>query len=72
MVYHDTMGNLSAIKDSLNNTINYTYDSEGSRLKEEIKDSLGTLQKTLSYQYDALNRLSKIVNPDNSFTPVWL
>ena len=37
---YDTMGNLSAIKDSLNNTINYTYDSEGSRLMEEIKDSL--------------------------------
>jgi YD repeat-containing protein len=36
---HDTMGNLSAIKDSLNNTINYTYDSEGNRLTETINDA---------------------------------
>jgi RHS repeat-associated protein len=65
---YDTMGNLSAIKDSLNNTINYTYDSEGNRLTEQINDSAGALQKTLSYQYDALNRLAKTVNPDSTYT----
>ncbi len=65
---YDSMGNLSTIKDNLNNTINYTYDSEGNKLTEQIKDSNNTLQKTLSYQYDALNRLYKIVNPDSSYT----
>lgn len=48
--------------------IDYTYDSEGNKLTEQIKDSGGSLQKTLSYQYDALNRLSKVVNPDSSYT----
>ena len=44
---YDSFGNLTTIKDSQNNSINYAYDSEGNRLKEEIKDTLGTLQKTL-------------------------
>lgn len=65
---YDAMGNLSAIKDSLNNTINYTYDSEGNKLTEQIKDSAGGLQKTLSYQYDALNRLAKTINPDSAYS----
>ena len=65
---YDSMGKLSSIKDSLNNTINYTYDSEGNKLTEQIKDSGGSLQKTLSYQYDALNRLTKTINPDNAFS----
>ena len=65
---YDTMGNVSAIKDNANNTINYTYDSEGNKLTEQIKDSAGTLQKSLGYEYDALNRLAKIKNPDQTYT----
>ncbi len=65
---YDTMGNLTTIKDGANNTINYTYDSEGNRLTEEIRDSAGSLQKTLSYQYDALNRVKQVRNPDNTYT----
>jgi RHS repeat-associated protein len=65
---YDTLSNLSSIKDNTNNTINYTYDSEGNKLTEQIKDSSGTLQKSLSYSYDALNRLSKITNPDSTYT----
>jgi len=64
---YNAMGQLSAIKDSQNNSINYTYDSEGNKLAEEIKDSSGTLQKTLSYQYDELNRLKTITNPDGGY-----
>jgi RHS repeat-associated protein len=65
---YDVMGNLSSVKDNANNTINYTYDSEGNKLAEQIKDSTGTLQKSLSYSYDALNQLSKITNPDSTYT----
>ena len=53
------MGNLTRISDSQGNSINYTYDSEGNKLTEEIKDAGGSLQKSLSYSYDALNRLSR-------------
>ncbi len=66
--YDDGMGNLTSISDDANNSINYTYDSEGNKLTEQIKDSGGNLQKSLSYSYDALNRLSKITNPDTNYT----
>ncbi|MCK9420712.1 MAG: RHS domain-containing protein [Nitrospirae bacterium] len=64
---YDDMGNLRFIKDSLGNGngIYYTYDSEGNKLTELINDASN---KFLSYQYDALNRLSLIVNPDSSYT----
>ncbi len=65
---YDSYGNTSRITDNAGNSINYHYDSKGNKLKEEIKDITGTLKKTLSYQYDALNRLTKIINPDNSFS----
>jgi len=65
---YDANGELSKITDSLGNSVNYSYDSDGNRLKEEIKDTQGTLKKTLSFQYDALNRLVKAVNPDSTFT----
>jgi len=65
---YDANGELSKITDSLGNSVNYSYDSDGNRLKEEIKDTQGTLRKTLSFQYDALSRLVKTVNPDSTFT----
>lgn len=67
---YDTMGNLKSISDSQTNgnSINYTYDSEGNKLTEEIRDSNNVLQKSLSYSYDELNRLAKIMNSDYSFT----
>ena len=66
--YDDGMGNLTSISDSLGNSINYTYDSEGNKLTEQIKDSSGSLQKSLSFSYDALNRLQRITNPDSNYT----
>jgi len=65
---YDTSGNLITIKDSLNNSINYTYDSEGNKLTEVIRDAGGALQKSLSYQYDVMNRLVKTLNPDSTYT----
>ncbi len=65
---YDSSGNLVKISDNAGNSINYSYDSEGNRLKEEIRDTSGLLQKTLDYQYDALNRVEQIRNPNNSYT----
>lgn len=64
---YDSLGNIALIADSLNNSINYTYDSKGNKLTEQIKDSGGSLQKSLSYSYDDLNRLSRVTNPDSSY-----
>lgn len=61
---YDTAGNLTKVTDNDGNSINYTYDNRGNKTKEEIFDVSGTLQKTVSMQYDLLNRLVKTINPD--------
>lgn len=66
--YYDVNGKLNKITDNQNNSINYAYDSEGNKLKEEIKDPTGILQKTVSYSYDAQNRLKRITSPDSTYT----
>ncbi len=65
---YDTNGNLTQIKDNDGNSINYNYDKYGNKTGESIKDASGTLQKTLGYQYDLLNRQTRIVNPDAMYT----
>ena len=54
---YDSQDRLTTITDGLGNTINYTYDSGGNKLKEEIKDPQGILKKTVAFQYDVLGRL---------------
>jgi len=65
---YDADGNLVKISDNAGNSVNFTYDSEGNRITEDIRDASGVLQKTLSYQYDALNRLTYVKNPDATYT----
>lgn len=62
---YDSLDRLVQIEDALGNTIDYHYDSAGNRTEEEIKDNTGALQKTLSFQYDALNR------PASGLTAGW-
>ena len=64
---YDGFGRLNIIRDSLGNSVNYTYDSAGNRLSEEIRDPQDSLQKSLSYQYDSLGRLFRVVYPDSSY-----
>jgi RHS repeat-associated protein len=59
---------LTEIKDSLDNKIQYQYDVEGNRIREETKDPQGTLKKYLDFTYDAYNNLKKIINPDTTYT----
>ena len=63
---YDTLGYVTQISDSLGNTLNYAYDSKGNRINEENKDPTNVIHRTLSYQYDALNRLAQINLPDTS------
>lgn len=65
---YDNAGNLARITDNDGNYISYTYDNRGNKIKEEIKDAAGVLQKTLSYTYDAINRQKQTINPDSSLT----
>jgi len=65
---YDTLDRLASIQDGLGDTVNYTYDSVGNRIRQEVKDPGGALQRTLSFQHDALDRLFRVVNPGGSFT----
>jgi len=59
---------LTEIRDTLGNKIQYQYDVEGNRTREETKDPAGTLKKYLDFTYDAYNNLKKIINPDTTYT----
>ena len=65
---YDAAGNTIKITDNDGNSINYSYDKYGNKTREDIKDASGTLQKTLGYQYDPLNRQTRIINPDTTYT----
>ncbi|MBW1901200.1 MAG: hypothetical protein JRJ20_06140, partial [Deltaproteobacteria bacterium] len=56
---------LEKIEDNLGNHIIYSYDTEGNRIREEIHDSDGTLMRFSDHEFDAFNRLSKIIYPGN-------
>ena len=58
---------LTEIRDNLGNKIQYQYDVEGNRSREEIRDPQGTLKKYLDFMYDAYNNLKKIINPDTNY-----
>jgi RHS repeat-associated protein len=59
---------LTEIKNSLDNKIQYQYDVEGNRTREETKDPQGTLKKYLDFTYDTYNNLKRIINPDSTYT----
>ena len=61
-------GLLERIEDGLGNVILYIYDSEGNRLREEIKDPGGQLTKYVDLVYDLKNRVSEIIQPDATST----
>jgi len=61
---YDIYDRLEKIRDHFGNYIKYTHDDMSRRQKEEIFDSANALQKTLSFEYDGLHRLKKVINPD--------
>ncbi len=57
-------GLLERVTDGLGNYILYQYGSTGLRTGEEYHDSAGLLTRSLSYEYDARGRLSRVIYPD--------
>jgi YD repeat-containing protein len=58
---------LEKIEDNLGNYIEYFYDTEGNRTREEIHDQNGLLKKFVDFEFDDFNRLKKTIYPDASF-----
>jgi YD repeat-containing protein len=58
---YDEAHRLIEIKDHLGNTLSYTLDAKGNRLKEDLSDPMGRLVRRREQIYDALSRLQNIV-----------
>jgi RHS repeat-associated protein len=68
LCFYTEAGLLEKIQDSQGNSINYHYDSEGNRIREEIQDPGAQLTKYVDLVYDSKNRVSRIVQPDATST----
>jgi RHS repeat-associated protein len=67
---YDAAQRLIRVKDGLNNRIEYTLDNMGNRTAENSYDPSNALAKTLSRQYNNLNRLIKDIGGTSPTTQV--
>ncbi|KLB47839.1 type IV secretion protein Rhs [Xanthomonas euvesicatoria] len=54
---YDAAHRLTDITDNTGNTVHYTLDNAGNRVKEDTRDAAGTLKRTLSRVYNQLGQL---------------
>ena len=57
---YDAAQRLTGISDGIGNTILYTLDNAGNRVREEVKDANGSLSRQVMRAYDPLNRLQEV------------
>lgn len=60
---YDGAHRLIQTQDNLGNTLTYTLDALGNRIKEEAHDPSGQLARSQSRVYDALSRLQNLIQP---------
>ncbi len=60
---YDAAHRLVKSQDNLGNTVTYTLDAMGNRIKEDLLDPSGQLARTQSRVYDALSRLQNLILP---------
>jgi YD repeat-containing protein len=60
---YDAAHRLIQTQDNLGNTVTYTLDALGNRIKEEAHDPSGQLARSQSRVYDALSRLQNLIQP---------
>lgn len=65
---YDAAHRLTGMSDSLGNSITYTLDAMGNRVKEDVRDPASWLVQTRSREYDALNRLYHDIGSTNQTT----
>lgn len=65
---YDAAQRLTDIEDSAGNTIHYTLDKAGNRVKEDTLDSGGTLRRTLARVYNTLGQLTTLKDAGNHAT----
>ncbi|TAK64345.1 DUF6531 domain-containing protein [Methylobacter sp.] len=60
---YDPAHRLIKTQDNIGNTLSYTLDAMGNRVKEEAHDPNGQLARSQSRVYDALSRLQNLILP---------
>jgi len=65
---YDAAQRLTDIADNAGNTVHYTLDNAGNRLKEDTLDSGGTLRRTLARIYNTLGQLTTLKDAGNHAT----
>jgi RHS repeat-associated protein len=65
---YDAAQRLTDIADSAGNTVHYTLDNAGNRVKEDTLDSSGTLRRTLARIYNTLGQLTTLKDAGNHAT----
>ena len=58
---------LETISDNSGNSLAFAYDSEGNRIKEEVRDPADSLTRYVDFNYDDYNRLMKTIYPGGAF-----
>ena len=53
---YDAAQRLIVIEDNLGNRIEYTLDSQGNRIREDVQDPQGVLTRTLNRTYNTLKK----------------
>jgi YD repeat-containing protein len=57
---YDTAHRLTNVADVRGNSVTYTLDNAGNRTVEEIRDTGGTLQRSIGRSFDAINRVQQV------------
>ena len=57
---YDAAHRMTGATDTRGNTLTYTLDTVGNRIGEEVRDPGGTLRRSISRSFDALNRLQQV------------
>ena len=65
---YDNAHRLYEIKDNQDNRITYTLDALGNRIQEDTYDPLDSLKRTLTRNYNQLNRLEAVLDSSSQAT----
>ncbi|WP_312252927.1 RHS repeat-associated core domain-containing protein, partial [Stenotrophomonas sp.] len=65
---YDAAQRLTDIEDSAGNTVHYTLDNAGNRLKEDTLDAGGTLRRTLARTFNTIGQLTALKDAGNHAT----
>ena len=61
---YDPAQRLVAMSNQLGHRIQYTLDSAGNRVEEDVRDGTGTRRRTIARSVDALNRVYQIIGKE--------